>query len=503
MTTTVPRTGAGAWLGLSVLALATLLLAVDNTVLLLALPHLAADLNPSATELLWITDVYGFMIAGFIITMGSLGDRIGRRRLLLIGSIMFGAASALAAYSTSTTMLIVARVLLGVAGAAIGPSALALVAGLFPGARQRAIAIGVFTACFMGGAAAGPVIGGLLLEHFWWGSVFLMGVPIMALVVLGGLAYLPETGGGGSARLDLASVALSMAALLPLVYGLKELADDPGQVVAYVAVLVGLVCGAAFVRRQRTLAEPLLDMSLFANRSFRTALLILALAMVTQGGVYLFVSQHLQLVEGLSPLSAGLWMALPALGLVGGSLAAPVIAGRFRPGLVVGVGLVVSAAGFVVMVAGDGLVMLFTGVTIAFLGMAPVGALGLGLIVGSAPEERAGSASAIGECGGELGIALGVALLGSVGTAVYGGLATSPQAGDSLSEALDAASGLAPAQAAALIAEAQGAFTQGLVVVSVISAVIVLALAVSSLTLLRHLRPIGQSGDGATILRER
>ncbi|MFI6393469.1 MFS transporter [Nonomuraea sp. NPDC050540] len=491
MTTTVPRTGAGAWLGLSVLALATLLLAVDNTVLLLALPHLAVDLNPSATELLWITDVYGFMIAGFIITMGSLGDRIGRRRLLLIGSVMFGAASALAAYSTSTTMLIVARVLLGVAGAAIGPSALALVAGLFPGARQRAIAFGVFTACFMGGAAAGPVIGGMLLEHFWWGSVFLMGVPIMALVVLGGLAYLPETGGGGSARLDLASVALSMAALLPLVYGLKELADDPGQVVAYVAVVVGLACGAAFVRRQRTLAEPLLDMRLFANRSFRTALLILALAMVTQGGVYLFVSQHLQLVEGLSPLSAGLWMALPALGLVGGSLAAPVIAGRFRPALVVGVGLVVSAAGFVVMVAGDGLVVLFTGVTIAFLGMAPVGALGLGLIVGSAPEERAGSASAIGECGGELGIALGVALLGSVGTAVYGGLATSPQAGDSLGEALDTASGLAPAQAAALIAEAQGAFTQGLVVVSGISAVIVLALAVSSLTLLRHLRPIG------------
>ncbi|MFI6299199.1 MFS transporter [Nonomuraea sp. NPDC050790] len=492
MTTTLPRTGAGAWLGLTVLALATLLLAVDNTVLMLALPHLAADLNPSAIELLWITDVYGFMIAGFIITMGSLGDRIGRRRLLLLGSVAFAAASALAAYSTSTTMLIVARVLLGVAGAAIGPSALALVAGLFPGARQRAIAIGVFTACFMGGAAAGPVIGGLLLEHFWWGSVFLMGVPIMALVVLGGLAFLPETSGGGSARLDLASVALSMAALLPLVYGLKELADDPAQVVAYVAVLVGLACGVAFVRRQRTLAEPLVDTSLFANRSFRTALLILALAMVMQGGVYLFVSQHLQLVEGLSPLTAGLWMALPALGLVGGSLAAPVIAGRFRPGVVVGAGLVVSAAGFAVVVAGDGLAMLVTGVTIAFLGMAPVGALGLDLIVGSAPQERAGSASAIAECGGELGIALGIALLGSVGTAVYGSIVTSPQAGGSLGEAIDAATGLPPAQAAALLAEAQGAFSQGLLVVAAISAVLVLVLAVCALTMLKHLRPIGQ-----------
>ncbi|RVX41346.1 DHA2 family multidrug resistance protein-like MFS transporter [Nonomuraea polychroma] len=494
MTTTMTTTRAGgrAWLGLSVLALATLLLAVDNTVLVLALPHLAADLNPSATELLWITDVYGFMIAGFMITMGSLGDRIGRRRLLLIGAAAFAAASVVAAYSTTTTMLIAARVLLGVAGAAMGPSALALVAGLFADARQRAMAIGVFTACFMGGAAAGPVIGGFLLENFWWGSVFLMGVPVMALVVVGGLALLPETAAEGAGRLDPASVAMSMAAILPVVYGLKELADDPRQVAAYAALVVGLAFCVAFVRRQRRLAEPLVDLRLFANRSFSAALLIMALAMVVQGGVYLFVSQHLQLVEGLSPLVAGLWMAVPALALVGGSLAAPVIAGAFRPGLVAGVGLIVSAAGFALVMAGDGLGMLVTGVTIAFLGMAPVGALGLDLIVGSAPPERSGSASALAECGGELGVALGIALLGSVGNAVYGGLVTSPRAGDSLSEALAAAAGLPPGPAAALVAEAQAAFGHSLLVVTAVSAVLVLGLAVTSMTLLRHLRPIGQ-----------
>lgn len=489
--TTSSRAGARAWLGLGVLALATLLLAVDNTVLMLALPHLAADLDPSATELLWITDVYGFMMAGFIITMGSVGDRIGRRRLLLIGAAAFAAASLVAAYSTTTAMLIAARVLLGIAGATISPSTLALVAGLFSDARQRALAIGVFTACFMGGAALGPVIGGLLLQHFWWGSVFLMGVPIMVAVLVGGLLLLPETAGEGSGRLDPASVALSLAAILPLVHGLKELADDPAQPVAYAAVAAGLGFGWAFIRRQRGLAEPLVDLRLFGNRSFSAALLVLALAMVVQGGVYLFVSQHLQLVEGLSPLAAGLWMAVPALALVVGSLVAPVIAGRFRPALVVAAGLAVSAAGFAVVVAGGGLGTLIAGVTVAFLGMAPVGALGLGLIVGAAPPERSGSASAMAECGGELGIALGIALLGSVGTAVYGGLVTSPHAGSALSEALAAAATLPPGPAAELVAEAKAAFTQSLLVVAGVSGVLVLALAAAAMTLLRHLRPIG------------
>ncbi|MGW3353069.1 MFS transporter [Nonomuraea rubra] len=497
MTTVETRPGARAWLGLSVLSVATLLLAVDNTVLMLALPQLAADLGPSGTELLWITDVYGFMIAGFMITMGSLGDRIGRRRLLVIGAAAFGAASVVAAYSATTTMLIAARVLLGVSAAALGPSALALVAGLFPDARRRAMAIGVFTACFMGGAAAGPVIGGLLLESFWWGSVFLMAVPIMVLVVAGGLVLLPESAKGtGSGRLDLVSVGLSLGTVLPLVYGLKELAEDPGQVAAYVALGAGLLFCVAFVRRQGRLAEPLLDLRLFGDRSFTAALLILAGSMVVQGGVYLFMSQHLQLVEGLSPMAAGLWMAVPAVGLVAGSLASPLLAGVFRPGVVVGAGLVASAAGFAVVLAGDGLVALVGGVTVAFLGMAPVGALGLGLIVGAAPSERAGSASAMAESSGELGIALGIALLGSVGAAVYGGSVTSPHAGGSLSEALDAAAGLPPAAAAALVAEARDAFGQGLLAVTAVGAVLVLVLAVLSLTLLRHLRPIGEQSQG-------
>ncbi|WP_043631707.1 MFS transporter [Nonomuraea candida] len=493
MTTIATRPGTRAWLGLSVLCLGTLLLAVDNTVLLLALPHLAADLDPSSTELLWITDVYGFMIAGFIITMGSLGDRIGRRRLLVIGAAAFAASSVVAAYAGTTEILIAARVLLGLSAAAMGPSALALVAGLFPDGRRRAMAIGVFTACFMGGGAAGPVIGGALLESFWWGSVFLMGVPVMVLVVAGGLFLLPKSEAtGGHARLDPASVAMSLAAILPAVYGLKELAGDPARADAYVALAAGLAFGAAFARRQRRLAEPLVDLRLFGDRTFTAALLILAAVMVVQGGIYLFVSQHMQLVEGLSPLAAGLWMAVPALGLVAGSLAAPALAGTVRPGLVVGAGLLVAVAGFAVVAVADGVGALVAGVTVACLGMAPVGALGLGLIVGAAPPERAGSASAMAESGGELGIALGIALLGSLGTAVYGRSVTSPEAGGSLNEALDAAAGLPSGAAAALVSEARAAFAQGLLAVTVVCGVLVLGLAVLSMTLLRHLRPVGE-----------
>ncbi|NRQ32347.1 MFS transporter [Nonomuraea sp. NN258] len=493
--TSPPRAGARAWLGLSVLALATLLLAVDNTVLVLALPHLAADLRPSAVELLWITDAYGFMIAGFMITMGSLGDRIGRRRLLLIGSAAFGVASALAAYSVTTEMLIAARVLLGVAGAMLGPSALALVTTLFTDARQRAMAIGVFTACFMGGAALGPVIGGMLLETFWWGSVFLMGVPVMALVLAVG-AVLPEERVREPGRIDLVSVLMSLATVLPVVYGLKELAKDPARPVAYLVLAAGVAVGIAFVRRQRRLTHPLLDLSLFAERSFTAALSVLLLTMLTQGGLYLFVGQYLQLVESLTPMAAGLWMAIPATALVAGSLMAPALARRYRPASVVGLGLAGSAAGFALVVAGDGFATLLAGLTIGFLGTAPVGALGLGLIVGAAPARQAGSASALAESGGELGVALGIALFGSVGTAVYASRTTSPQAGDSLSDAVTAAATMPADVAGPLLAQARAAFTGSLATVAGLSAAIALGLAVVSFALLRHLRPIGHEPGG-------
>ncbi len=226
MTSNVSLTAIGAgrreWIGLAVLTLPTLLLALDESVLFLALPRLGSDLAPSSAQLLWIMDIYGFMIAGFLVTMGTLGDRIGRRRLLLLGAAGFGVASVVAAYSTSPEMLIVTRALLGIAGATLMPSTLALISNMFRDPQQRSLAIGGWMAAFTGGFMIGPLIGGTLLEHFWWGSVFLMGVPVMALLLAVGPVLLPEYRAAEAGRLDLVSVALSLAAILPVIYGLKQ-----------------------------------------------------------------------------------------------------------------------------------------------------------------------------------------------------------------------------------------------------------------------------------------
>src|SRR5690242_6635957 len=214
------------WTGLAVLALPTLLLSLDVSVLYLALPKLSASLGADSTQQLWILDIYSFMLAGFLVTMGTLGDRIGRRRLLLIGGTAFGAASVLAAYSTSPGMLIATRAVLGVAGATLAPSTMALIRNMFRDPRQMGVAIGVWFSCFMGGMALGPLVGGLLLDHFWWGSAFLLGVPVMLLLVAVGPWLLPEYRDENAGKLDLVSVALSLAAILPVIYGLKALARD-------------------------------------------------------------------------------------------------------------------------------------------------------------------------------------------------------------------------------------------------------------------------------------
>ncbi|MFC9972510.1 MFS transporter [Spirillospora sp. NPDC127200] len=501
------RAGRRAWAGLAVLALPTLLLSVDNTVLLLALPHLTADLAPGPLQLLWIMDVYGFMMAGLLITMGALGDRIGHRRLLLAGALAFGAASALAAYAPTAGALVAARALLGIAGATLMPSALALINDMFRDARDRAVAIGVFTGCFMGGAALGPVLGGALLESYWWGSVFLLGVPVMVLLLAAAPLVLPGGRGPGGGRLDPASSVLSMAAVLPAVYGLKEIAVDPADPVAYAALGAAAVAGALFVRRQRRLADPLLDTRLFRDRVFASALVIVMAGAVMQSGVYLYAGQHLQSVEGLSPLRAGLWLVPPALALVAGSLAAPVVARRVRPGLVLAGGLTVTAAGLAGAAWAGGGWGLIAGVTVAFLGASPLGALGLGMIVSAAPAGRAGAASAVAEASGEFGIALGIATLGSVGTAVYRqGIAVpdgvpadrAAAAADSVGGAASAAEGLAPPRLAAdLLAAAHDAFGEALTVVVGTSAVLAAGLAVFAAVLLRRLPPVGSEAEPA------
>jgi DHA2 family multidrug resistance protein-like MFS transporter len=502
---TTERAGRREWIGLAVLALPSLLISIDVFVMLLALPDISEALHAGSTQQLWIMDVYSFMLAGFMITMGTLGDRIGRRRLLMIGAAGFGIASIVAAYSTSAPMLIVARGALGIAGATIAPSTLSLISTMFRDARQRSAAIGIWFSCFMGGAVIGPVVGGALLAHFWWGSVLLLGVPAMVLLLAFGRAFLPEYKAPTAGRLDPVSVLSSLAAILPIVYGLKELARSGWQPVPVAAVVVGALAGVYFVRRQRGLEHPLLDMRLFANRNFSVSLGTMFVGTMLTGALMLFLTEHLQLVEGLSPLRAGLWM-LPAVGAsVIAVLVSPLLARRVRPAYLISGGLVVSVIGLVLMTRigpSYAPVMLAVAWAVSNIGAAPFVSLGTHLVLGSVPPERAGSAAALNETSGEFGFALGIAALGSVGTAVYrSGLGAhlpsgvpadaSRAAHDSLAGATSVAPTLPDQVGAALLQAARTAFTDGLHAAATISAVLLLGLAICVVTMLRRIPPIG------------
>lgn len=277
MTTANTRPGAGRreWVGLAVLGLPTFLITMDFSVLYLAVPHLTADLSPSGVQQLWIVDIYGFMIAGFLVTMGTIGDRIGRRKLLLIGAAVFGIASVLGALSTSPEMLIASRALLGVAGAAVMPSVLALVTEMFADQKQRSRALAIYLTCFMAGLTLGPLVGGVLLEYFWWGSVFLVAVPGIVLLLVFGPVLLPDQKAPRAGGLDPVSVVLSLVAILPFVHGLKELARHGWEWFPAVALVFGIAVGMVFVRRQRQLEHPLLDLRMFGNRTFSAALTLM------------------------------------------------------------------------------------------------------------------------------------------------------------------------------------------------------------------------------------
>src|SRR6266545_2868732 len=417
-----PRAGRREWIGLAVLALACLVYAMDLTVLHLAVPRLSADLKPSSVQLLWIIDIYGFLVASSLITMGTLGDRIGRRRLLLLGAAAFSITSVLAALSTSPAMLIASRALMGVAGATLAPSTLSLIFNMFRDPKQRAVAIGVWISAFSAGGAIGPVLGGVLLEFFWWGSVFLLALPVMALLLALGPRVLPEFRDPATGRLDLRSAAMSLAAVLAVIYGLKEIAQGGFGRLPALSILAGLVVGVLFVRRQLTLSDPMIDVRLFRIPTFSAALVTNVLGVFVAVGYFLFVAQYLQLVLELSPLQAGLWSVPSAVGFIVGSNLAPRIMYRFRPARVMGASLALAALGLVMLLwVGEtsGLAVLVSASVIISLALSPMFNLTTELIVGSAPPERAGAASGISETGAELGGALGIAILGSIGTAVY------------------------------------------------------------------------------------
>lgn len=469
------------WAALAVLAGAVLLLAIDGTVLALAVPSLARALDPTAAQVLWIGDIYSLVIAGLLVTMGAIGDRYGRKRTLLIGAGAFGLASVWAAYSTSPAMLIAARAALGVAGATLMPATLSLIRTLFPDPRERARAIAWWSAASGGGVALGPLVGGFLLEHFWWGSVFLVNVPVVIVIIVAGAVLLPEARDPQPGRLDLLSALLSILALVPVVYSVKHAAGHGVDGVTLGALAAGLVFGLLFARRQRRSPDPMLDLDLFRIPAFSGAVLADLIAVFALVGLLYFFSQYLQLVRGFEPLQAGLG-ELPAtlasiavIAIVGAALA------RLGRGRAIAVGLLLASLGLALIAPALG------GEHYLPLGLAliPVG-MGIGLamtlttdaIVSAVPPRKAGAASAVAETGYELGVALGIAILGSVTTAVYrGSLTIAPgtpvEAARRIEESLASALTVLPADSAGAEA-ARHAFTHALQTTSWVAAAVTL-----------------------------
>jgi DHA2 family multidrug resistance protein-like MFS transporter len=346
------------------------------------------------------------------------------------------------------------------------------------------------------------VLGGVLLENFWWGSVFLLALPVMAALLILGPIVLPEYRDENAGRLDLPSVGLSLVAILSLIFGLKQVAQDGVGVVPVAAVLLGLTVGVTFVRRQLTLADPMIDVRLFRIPSFSASLAVNFLAIFVAVGYFLFVAQYLQLVLGLSPLEAGLWSLPSAVGFIVGSNVAPRIVRRVRPAYLMGASLALAAVGLAMLTrvgGSDGLAVIVASSVIISLGLAPVFGLTTELIVGSAPPERAGAASGISETGAELGGALGISVLGSVGVAIYRGeLSGSLPAGipadaadvavDTLGGAVGVAAGLPSELGGALLSIAQGAFVDGMQVVAAASAVLAIGVALFTVAVLRNVR---------------
>ncbi|MEU8132433.1 MFS transporter [Streptodolium elevatio] len=494
------KAGTKEWIGLAVLVLPCMLVSMDMSVLFMALPFLSSDLDPSSSELLWIMDAYGFLLAGLLITMGTLGDRIGRRKLLLMGAVGFGVASALAAYATSPAGLIAARALLGVAGATLAPSTLSLIRNMFHDPAQRTTAIGIWTAGFAGGGVLGPVIGGVLLEHFWWGSVFLINVPVMLLLLVLGPLLLPEFRDPRPGRFDFPGAALSLVSVVAVVYGIKKIAED-GFSWTYLGIsLAGLLVGAAFLRRQRVIDHPMIDVGLFRSRTFSVSLATNWLMMLGLVGFGLFSSQFGQLVLGMGPLEAALW-SLPTfvvmpVGIAIGTALAPRIG---KPNVIV-LGLVVAAVGYAVLAriqADSSIWGLLVPNMITALGIGTVFALVTDLILGSAPPERAGSASAMSETAAEFGGALGIAVLGSIGTAIYrGDLQDHAPAGvgehqlesarDTLGGAVETAATLPPGPARELLDAAFEAFAKEMRVIALVAVVLMAVTAVLVAALLKR-----------------
>ena len=484
------RAGRRQWIALVVLMLPVLLVSVDNTVLNVALPAISKALEPSGAGLLWIVDIYPLVLAGLLVSMGSLADRIGRRRLLMIGSIGFAIVSVFAAFSPTTELLILARALLGVFGAMLMPSTLSLLRSIFVNRDQRRLAIAVWASGFGAGSALGPIIGGVLLANWWWGSVFLIAVPVLIPLVILTPILIPESKDPKPGRIDVLSILLSFAAMAPIVFGIKELATEGVTTLGIASVLVGLASGVWFVRRQLGRDDPMLDVRLFTRSAFSGAVLVNLFSVIALVGGLFFVAQHLQLVLGLDPLEAGLILLPGSVAMIVAGLVIVPIARRVRASIVVPIGLLISAGGYAaVALMSDNLSAATMMCAFIALG-AGIGAaetVSNEIILSSAPANKAGAASAVSETAYELGAVLGTAILGTLITASYRAAVVLPDglaaeearaAGETLGGAVAVAEGLPASQAEVLLESARHAFDSGVGVTAWIGVALVLSAAV-------------------------
>lgn len=475
------------WWVLATVSSALLLIVIDMTVLYTALPRLTHDLHATASEKLWIINAYGLVISGLLLGMGPLGDRLGHRRLFLAGLAVFGLASLGAAFALTPAVLIGARAALAVGAAMMMPATLSLIRLSFADARERALAIGIWASVASGGAALGPVVGGVLLEHFWWGSVFLINVPIVLLAMAATLRLVPARPGNPARRWDAVGSLQAMVGLMGLAYAVKELGKrEPALAVAALALGVGVAALAAFARRQRRSPDPMIDFAVFRLPGFGAAVVAALVAAIALMGVELALTQRLQLVLGMSPLQAGLYLLpLPLAAFVAGP-----VAGRLLPTLgsrrlltgsllLAGVGVGTYAALHATPGAGS-----LAALVAAGLGVGAAFAAASSTIMDSAPPERAGMAASIEEVSIELGGAMGVTLMGSLLAAMYSramilpaGLDLPETVRDSLDEALIAAESLPAAAAHTVAALGRAAFDQAFVTVLVAGAVLLLATA--------------------------
>ncbi|MDH6433167.1 DHA2 family multidrug resistance protein-like MFS transporter [Streptomyces sp. SAI-144] len=492
--------GANRWVVLVVLCVSLLLVALDATVLHVAVPAVTEDLKPGGIELLWIVDVYPLVCASLLILFGTLGDRVGRRRVLLLGYALFGVASGVAALADTAQVLILARALLGVGGAMIMPATLSILRQVFPDRRERALAIGIWSAVAAVGAAVGPLLGGFLLEHFWWGSVFLVNIPLMLVSLPVGRLLLPESKGGAHGPWDVVGALMAAAGLFGLVLGVKQLGGGELDVFTAVPLVVGAVLLVAFVRRQKRLTHPLVDLRMFARPAFSTSVGCIVLAMLALVGLELIAAQYLQLVLDLSPLETGLRLLPLTIAAMAAGLAGARLLRRFGPRRMVSAGFCLTAVAVLLLTAmgdADNTGLLLLGFVLLGFGLETTLFGAYESMLSEAPPEQAGGAAAIGETSYQLGAGIGIALLGSVMNAAYTpGLsgvpgvpeAASKSAGHSLGEAYEVAGHLGGPAGVALRRAARDSFVHGLHVTLLVSAGLLLLGAVMALRLPRAMQ---------------